>query len=60
MKTLIKTQEHLNRLVEQTAMIGNIYYDNELKFIPIDWNKEYIRMINDNGKIELKRISYVA
>ena len=59
METLIKTQEHLDRLIKNTSMIGNIYYDNELNYISIDWKKEYVKMIiNDRGNTELERISY--
>ena len=54
--TLIKTQEHLDRLVNNTLMIGNIYYDKKMNYIPIDWSKEYIKMINVDSKTMLERI----
>jgi hypothetical protein len=60
METLIKTQEHLDRLIAHTAMIGNIYHDKEMNYIPINWENEYIKMVNDNGKTTIERIPYVA
>jgi hypothetical protein len=60
METLIKTQEHLDRLIPYTAMIANVYYDREINCIPINWDKEYIKMIDDRGHVTLERISYVA
>ena len=56
METLIKTQEHLDTLIGQISMIGNIYYDKEMNYVSIDWNKEYIKMINNDRQITLERI----
>ena len=60
METLIKTQEHLDRLINYCAMYGNIYYDNEMNYKPIDWENEYIKMVDANGQVTLQRICYVA
>ena len=60
METLIKTQEHLDRLVSNCAMYGNIYYDKDMNYTPINWNTEFIKMTDNNGHVTLERISYVA
>lgn len=41
-------------------MYGNVYYDNEMNYKPIDWDKQYIKMVDNNGHVTLQRISYVA
>lgn len=60
METIIKTQKLLDNLIEHCPMYANIYYDNQMNFIPIDWNNEYIQMIDDDGHVTLKRIHYTV
>lgn len=56
MITLIKTQTELDNLIERTKMLGNIYFDAEMNYIPIDWNKEYIEKNTIDNRITLERI----
>ena len=56
MRTIIKSQENLNRLIEHTPMIGNIYYDVEMNYSSIDWESEYILIIDVNNKFTVERI----
>lgn len=55
-EAIIKTQEQLDRLVETTAMIGNIYYDDNMNYILIDWEKEYIKVTDINNLTIIERI----
>lgn len=56
MKTIIKSQEQLDSLIKNDSCIANVYYDLNFNYIPIDWKKEYIIMVNINNRTELERI----
>lgn len=55
MKTLITTQEQLDELIKTIPMIGNIYYNDEMEYVEIDWKVENVQMIKTNNNIILTR-----
>lgn len=55
MKTFITTQEQLDELIKTIPMIGNIYYNDEMEYVEIDWKIENVQMTKTNNNIILTR-----
>ena len=53
---LIKSQEHLDRLISIYPMLNNVYYIDRITLIPINWEKEFIKMTKIGETITLERI----
>jgi len=53
---ILKTQEELDSVIKSEPMTGNIYYDKNMKYKPINWNKEFIKITNSNNTTIIERI----
>lgn len=40
-------------------MIGNIYYDVKMNYLPIDWESEHIQIFNDDNKFTIELVKIV-
>jgi len=55
MITIIHAQEELDNKISIIPMIGNIYYDDNMEYVSIDWDKEYIEIKDSLGHITVER-----
>jgi translation initiation factor 6 (eIF-6) len=57
--TKLTNQIEFEKVVRETNAINNVCYANEnLAYIPIDWRKEYVKIIENNGFTTVERIKY--
>ena len=56
MKIIVKTQSHLDELVKITPMIRNIYYDDDMEYVSINWEDEHIEINKVKNSIIVKRV----
>jgi hypothetical protein len=58
MTELVKTENELKDRILLIPMIGNIYYDDDMNYIPIDWDIEYIKITKIENSTTVERIKH--
>ena len=48
--SIITTQEELDSFIANTPMIANIYYNEQMEYVPINWDIEKVSVTYDKNQ----------
>jgi len=57
MEKILKNQNELNNEIKRNPIIGNIYYDENGDYKPIDFDNENIKITSNSQETVIERIN---
>lgn len=52
----IRSQDDMDKFILSHSGAGNIYYDEEMNFKPINWDEEYVAITSIGNHLTLERV----